>query len=148
MRGGTMLVVEGIDAGYGLIRALWGAGLEVRHGEIVALVGSNGAGKTTMLRAISGLVKPTAGRIEFENARLDTCTPDVIVRRGIAHVPEGRRLFRNLTVHENLLLGAYTRSDGEIQDLVAAVEHLFPVLRDRAHQIAGTLSGGSSRCWP
>jgi branched-chain amino acid transport system ATP-binding protein len=142
---GPTLVVDGIDAGYGLIRALWGVRLEVRRGEIVTLVGSNGAGKTTMLRTISGLVRPTAGRILFEGERVDVSEPDAIVRRGIAHVPEGRRLFRNLTVRENLLLGAYSRPDGEVGELLASVQHLFPILGDRAEQVAGTLSGGEQQ---
>jgi branched-chain amino acid transport system ATP-binding protein len=145
MTGGGTLAVEGIDAGYGLIRALWGTGLEVRRGEIVSLVGSNGAGKTTMLRTISGLVRPTAGRILFDGERIDRLDPDAIVRRGIAHVPEGRRLFGNLTVRENLLLGGFTRPDGELGGLVADVERLFPILQDRADQPAGTLSGGEQQ---
>ena len=145
MSPGPTLVVDGIDAGYGLIRALWGVRLEVRRGEIVTLVGSNGAGKTTMLRTISGLVRPTAGRILFEGERVDVSEPDAIVRRGIAHVPEGRRLFRNLTVRENLLLGAYSRPDGEVGELLASVQHLFPILGDRAEQVAGTLSGGEQQ---
>jgi len=145
MSGGATLVVDGIDAGYGLIRALWEVRLEVRRGEIVALVGSNGAGKTTILRVISGLVRPRAGRIVFEEERVDTCEPDAIVRRGIAHVPEGRRLFRELTVRENLLLGAFTRPEGEIDALLATVEGLFPILGDRRDQVAGTLSGGEQQ---
>jgi branched-chain amino acid transport system ATP-binding protein len=145
MSEGTTLLMDGIDAGYGLIRALWGVRLEVRPAEIVALVGSNGAGKTTILRAISGLVRPTAGRIVFEDQRVDAWQPDAIVRRGIAHVPEGRRLFRNLTVRENLLLGAYSRPDGEVGDLLASVRRLFPILGDRADQVAGTLSGGEQQ---
>jgi branched-chain amino acid transport system ATP-binding protein len=145
MSGHRGLVVEGIDAGYGLIRALWGATLEVRQGEIVALVGSNGAGKTTMLRAISGLLRPRAGRILFEGEPISGREPDEIVRRGIVHVPEGRRLFRNLTVRENLLLGAFTRTPGEIGGLLDRVEGLFPILRDRAAQRSGTLSGGEQQ---
>ncbi len=145
MTGAVALRVDGVDAGYGLIRALWGVRLEVRRGEIVALVGSNGAGKTTILRAISGLVRPSAGRILFEEDRVDTWEPDAIVRRGIAHVPEGRRLFRDLTVRENLLLGAYARPEEEVGDLLAMVEGLFPILRDRQDQAAGTLSGGEQQ---
>ena len=145
MSPGPTLLVDGIDAGYGLIRALWGVRLEVRRGEIVTLVGSNGAGKTTMLRTISGLVRPTAGRILFEGERVDASEPDAIVRRGIAHVPEGRRLFRDLTVRENLLLGAYTRPGDEAQELLATVGRLFPILADRQAQVAGTLSGGEQQ---
>ncbi len=145
MSGGVTLMVDGIDAGYGLIRALWAVRLEVRRGEIVALVGSNGAGKTTILRAISGLVRPTAGRVFFEDECVDRCEPDAIVRRGIAHVPEGRRLFRDLTVRENLLLGAFTRPDDEAEGLPATVERLFPILGERRDQVAGTLSGGEQQ---
>jgi branched-chain amino acid transport system ATP-binding protein len=140
-----MLLVDGVNAGYGLIRALWDVRLEVRRGEIVALVGSNGAGKTTILRAISGLVKTSAGRILFERERVDSLEPDTIVRRGIAHVPEGRRLFRNLTVRENLLLGAYSRRQEEAEQTLHTVGALFPILRDRAAQLAGTLSGGEQQ---
>ena len=139
------LAVEGIDVGYRLIRALWGASLEVRQGEIVALVGSNGAGKTTMLRAISGLLRPTAGRMFFDGKPISGCEPDEIVRRGIVQVPEGRRLFRNLAVRENLLLGAFTRASSEIAGLLQRVEDLFPILKDRADQRSGTLSGGEQQ---
>jgi branched-chain amino acid transport system ATP-binding protein len=139
------LLVENVDAGYGLIRALWGVRLEVRPGEIVVLLGSNGAGKTTLLRTISGLIRPTGGRVFFEGGRLDTCPPEEIVRRGIAHVPEGRRVFREISVRDNLLLGAYTRPDRETRELLADVEAMFPILRDRADQAAGTLSGGEQQ---
>ena len=145
MTGDSSLVVEDIDAGYGLIRALWDVRLEVRPGEIVVLLGSNGAGKTTLLRVISGLIRPKAGQVFFEGRRIDTCPPEEIVRRGIAHVPEGRRVFRELTVRDNLLLGAYTRSDSEQEELLASVETLFPILRDRWEQAAGTLSGGEQQ---
>ena len=141
----AMLMVDGLDAGYGLIRALWGVGLEVRQGEIVVLLGSNGAGKSTLLRAISGLIRPTAGQIFLQGERIDTCPPAEIVRRGIAHVPEGRRVFRDLTVRDNLLLGAYTRAGTEERELLAMVENLFPILRDRQGQAAGTLSGGEQQ---
>ncbi len=139
------LTVEGIDVGYHFIRALWGASLEVRQGEIVALVGSNGAGKTTMLRAISGLLRPTTGRILFDGKTISGCEPDEIVRLGIVQVPEGRRLFRNLDVRENLLIGAFTRAPSEIGNLLQRVEDLFPILKDRANQRSGTLSGGEQQ---
>lgn len=139
------LVVDGVDAGYGLIRVLWDVHLEVRPGEIVVLLGSNGAGKSTLLRTISGLINPTAGRISYDGERIDTCPAEEIVRRGIAHVPEGRRVFANLTVHDNLLLGAYTRADAEVQDLLTTMHALFPVLTERRNQAAGTLSGGEQQ---
>jgi branched-chain amino acid transport system ATP-binding protein len=143
--GNAKLVVDGVDAGYGLIRALWGVHLEVRPGEIVVLLGSNGAGKSTLLRTISGLIRPTAGSILFDGERIDTCPAEEIVQRGIAHVPEGRRIFRDLTVRDNLLLGAYTRPDTEVQELLTTMGALFPILADRADQVAGTLSGGEQQ---
>jgi branched-chain amino acid transport system ATP-binding protein len=143
--GNATLVVDGVDAGYGLIRALWGVHLEVRPGEIVVLLGSNGAGKSTLLRTISGLIRPTAGRIFFDGERVDTCPAEEVVQRGIAHVPEGRRVFRDLTVRDNLLLGAYTRPDTEVQELLTTMETLFPILAERPDQAAGTLSGGEQQ---
>jgi len=143
--GNATLVVDGVDAGYGLIRALWGVHLEVRPGEIVVLLGSNGAGKSTLLRTISGLIRPTAGSILFDGDRIDTCPAEEIVQRGIAHVPEGRRVFRDLTVRDNLLLGAYTRPDTELQESLTTMEALFPILADRQDQVAGTLSGGEQQ---
>jgi branched-chain amino acid transport system ATP-binding protein len=139
------LIVDGVDAGYGLIRALWGVHLEVRPGEIVVLLGSNGAGKSTLLRTVSGLIHPTAGSILFDGHRIDTCPAEEIVQRGIAHVPEGRRVFRDLTVRDNLLLGAYTRPDTELQESLTMMETLFPILADRQDQVAGTLSGGEQQ---
>jgi branched-chain amino acid transport system ATP-binding protein len=143
--GNATLIVDGVDAGYGLIRALWGVHLEVRPGEIVVLLGSNGAGKSTLLRTISGLIRPSAGRIFFDGERIDLRPPDEIVQRGIAHVPEGRRVFRDLTVRDNLLLGAYTRPDREAKELLGRMETLFPILADRQDQVAGTLSGGEQQ---
>jgi len=109
------------------------------------LLGSNGAGKSTLLRAISGLIRPTVGQIMFDGERIDTCPAEEIVRRGIAHVPEGRRVFRELTVRDNLLLGAYTRPNAEVQDLLTRMETLFPILAERQKQVAGTLSGGEQQ---
>jgi len=143
--GNATLVVDGVDVGYGLVRVLWEVRLEVRPGEIVVLLGSNGAGKSTLLRAISGLIRPTAGQIIFDGERIDTCPAEEIVRRGIAHVPEGRRVFRELTVRDNLLLGAYTRPSAEVQDLLTRMEALFPILAERQNQVAGTLSGGEQQ---
>jgi len=139
------LVVDHVDAGYGLIRALWGVNLEVRPGEIVVLLGSNGAGKSTLLRVLSGLIRPTAGRIFFDDDRIDVLPPEAIVQRGIAHVPEGRRVFRELSVRDNLLLGAYTRPEREMKELLGRMETLFPILADRQNQAAGTLSGGEQQ---
>jgi branched-chain amino acid transport system ATP-binding protein len=143
--GDDTLIVDGVDAGYGLIRALWGVHLEVRPREIVVLLGSNGAGKSTLLRTISGLICPSAGRIFFDGERIDVRPPEEIVQRGIAHVPEGRRVFRDLTVRDNLVLGAYTRPNREVKELLGQMETLFPILADRQDQIAGTLSGGEQQ---
>ncbi len=143
--GDATLVIDGIDVGYGLIQVLWDVRLEVPPGELVVLLGSNGAGKSTLLRAISGLIRPTGGRILFDGERIDTRPPDEIVRRGIAHVPEGRRVFRELTVRDNLLLGAHTRPDAELRESLARMEALFPILATRHKQAAGTLSGGEQQ---
>jgi branched-chain amino acid transport system ATP-binding protein len=137
-----MLEVEGLSAGYGQVEVLWDVGLEVRDAEIVALVGSNGAGKTTLLRAISGLIRPSAGEVRFDGEPLAGLRPEQIVRRGIAHVPEGRHLFQGLTVRENLMAGGYAHRDGA--DLERAVE-LFPRLEGLMSQIAGSLSGGEQQ---
>ena len=130
-----LLALEGVTAGYGQIQVLWGMDLVVHPGEVVALVGSNGAGKSTLLRTISGLIRPSAGTIRFNGADIGGATPDVVLRAGLAHVPEGRRLFRGLTVRDNLLLGAYLRDDKEAiaQDLDWVFE-LFPILRERARR--------------
>jgi len=141
----ALLRLDGLEAGYGDLTAVAGVSLEVRAGEAVALIGSNGAGKTTTLRAISGLLPVRAGRIEFEGARLDGLGSAQIVARGIAHVPEGRQLFPTLTVRDNLELGsrdADRRRRGEALELVFT---LFPRLRERERQLAGTLSGGEQQ---
>src|SRR4030081_2600004 len=106
-----LLTIEGLSAGYGDVRVLWDINLTVAAGEITCIVGSNGAGKTTLLRTISGLVPPASGRILFGGEDITSLTADRILARGIVHVPEGRRLFRGLSVHDNLLLGAYLRRD-------------------------------------
>jgi branched-chain amino acid transport system ATP-binding protein len=139
--------VENLCAGYGEVQVLWGADLAVEHGSIVCLVGSNGAGKSTLLRAISGLVRPTAGRICLGNRDLAGATPDEILLAGIAHVPEGRRLFKGMTVRDNLLLGAYLRHEPKI-DLERDLDKIytmFPILGERRHQDAPTLSGGEQQ---
>jgi len=140
----AQLRVEGLEVRYGAIQALRGVGFEVHAGAIVALIGSNGAGKSTLLRAISGLVHPSAGRIELEGMDVTGGRPDAIVRLGCSHVPEGRRIFANLSVLENLQMGAYPRRSGEAAGL-ERVFALFPRLRERLKQPAGTLSGGEQQ---
>lgn len=140
----VMLRVHGLAARYGAIEALREVSLEVRVGEIVSLIGANGAGKSTTLMAISGIVRATAGTVEFEGRRIDGERADRIVADGLAQVPEGRRVFPRLTVRENLEMGGYLRSDDLGPDL-ARVHELFPVLADRASQLSGTLSGGEQQ---
>src|SRR5690348_11879703 len=137
-----MLRVRDLAAGYGGLPALHGVSLEVRPGEIVALVGSNGAGKSTLLRCIAGLHTPRAGAVQFEERSISGLPAHRVVRRGVACVPEGRRLFARLTVRENLLLGAYSRA---APDALDEVLEMFPLLRERAPQLAGTLSGGEQQ---
>jgi branched-chain amino acid transport system ATP-binding protein len=141
-----VLRLEGVTAGYGRIAALRDVTLEVGRGELVCLIGANGAGKSTTLKAISGLVRPTAGRITWDGQEIQRLAPDEILRRGIAHCPEGRRVFPHMTVEENLAMGAYVRTDDAAvrADLASAFEH-FPVLRERRRQAAGTLSGGEQQ---
>ena len=142
----ALLEVDAIDCLYGRIRALQGVSLVVNEGEIVTLIGANGAGKTTTLRAISGLVKPAAGAIRFDGTDITRETPDAIVRRGIGHSPEGRRVFARMTVRENLELGAYTRSSkSEYDEDYERVLATFPRLRERLLQKSGTLSGGEQQ---
>jgi branched-chain amino acid transport system ATP-binding protein len=141
-----MLRLEGVRAAYGPVEALRGIDLEVRAGELVCLLGGNGAGKSTTLRAISGLVRPTAGRILFEDRALTGAEPAAVLAAGIAHCPEGRRVFPYLSVDENLAMGAYVRRDrhGVAQDLERVCAH-FPILAERRRQAAGTLSGGEQQ---
>ncbi len=139
-----LLAVEGLEAGYGAIAALRGISLEVRAGEIVTLIGSNGAGKSTLLRTVSGLLRPAAGRILVEGEEITGLPPDRIVRLGVCHVPEGRRIFANLTVLENLRMGAYARRAGEAGALERVLS-LFPRLEERLRQPGGTLSGGEQQ---
>jgi branched-chain amino acid transport system ATP-binding protein len=141
-----MLRLEGVSAGYGRVPVLSGVTVEVRQGDLVCLVGANGAGKTTTLKTISGLLRPTAGRIVFDGREVQGLPPEEILRRGIAHCPEGRRVFPHMTVQENLEMGAYVRTDaqGVAADLERALEH-FPILAERRRQAAGTLSGGEQQ---
>jgi branched-chain amino acid transport system ATP-binding protein len=139
-----MLSLEAVEVGYGQIRALRGVTLRVPEGQIVALLGANGAGKTTALRAISGLLRPSAGRITLDERRLDRLVPDEIVRRGVVQVPEGRRVFAGLTVLENLRMGAYCRR-GDLDADLERVYRYFPVLGERTKQPGGSLSGGEQQ---
>nr|WP_216366436.1 ABC transporter ATP-binding protein [Geobacillus sp. BMUD] len=141
-----VLKVDGIDVFYGNIHALKGVSLEVNKGEIVTLIGANGAGKTTLLKTISGLLKPKNGDIVYEGASIAGKAAQWIVKQGISHVPEGRRVFANMTVEENLELGAFLRKDKDgIQQDFAKVFQLFPRLEERRKQLAGTLSGGEQQ---
>jgi branched-chain amino acid transport system ATP-binding protein len=141
-----MLRIEGLQAGYGNITALWGVDFDVGQGEIVALVGGNGAGKTTTLKAISGLVRPRAGAVLLEGRPITGCTTMEIVERGVVHVPEGRKLFPEMTVRDNLLLGGFPRAARPHQaERLERVFATFPKLRERERQLAGTLSGGEQQ---
>ena len=140
----TLLAVESLDVHYGAIHALRGVSFEARAGEIVTLIGSNGAGKSTLLRAISGLVRPSAGRVLLRGSDSTRAAPEAIVALGCSHVPEGRRIFANLTVRENLQMGAWPRRSPEDEGL-ERVLGLFPRLRERLGQAGGTLSGGEQQ---
>ena len=141
-----MLTLEGVDAFYGDLQALHGVSLEVRAGELMALVGANAAGKTTTLRVISGTLPARGGRVLFEGQDLAAMPAHLRVAQGIVQVPEGRRLFPFMTVHENLLLGAHAHAARAQQDAsLDYVLRLFPVLKDRATQLAGSLSGGEQQ---
>jgi branched-chain amino acid transport system ATP-binding protein len=140
------LSVSHLQGGYGDVQVLWDISLEVRPGELVCLIGSNGAGKTTFLRCVSGIVKATSGSIAVDGRDMTNALPGDMVHAGVAHVPEGRRLFSAMSVRDNLLMGAYLRDD---KDSVAAdlerVYTMFPILADRRRQDAGTLSGGEQQ---
>jgi len=141
-----LLQLEDVEVHYQKVAALKGVSLEVGESDFVTLIGSNGAGKSTTLRTISGLKKPTRGEIHFDGQRIDGLAADRIVRMGIAHVPEGRRVFKALSVRENLLLGAFTRDDTDAiaRDLESVYTH-FPRLRERQNQLASTMSGGEQQ---
>ncbi len=140
-----MLEVEDLHVYYGEIHALKGISLHVAQGEIVALLGNNGAGKTTTLKTISGLLRPRHGQVLLEGRPIHTLPPHEIVACGVAHSPEGRKIFNRLTVTENLDMGAYLRDDAAVREDVDRVFELFPRLRERRLQVAGTLSGGEQQ---
>jgi branched-chain amino acid transport system ATP-binding protein len=141
-----MLEIEGLICRYGKVNAVRGLSLRVKEGELVSLIGANGAGKTTTLKAISGILKPAAGRILFDGEEIQSASARSILARGIAHCPEGRRIFPYLTVQENLDMGAYLRrdADGVTEDLLRIFDR-FPTLKERRWQMAGTLSGGEQQ---
>jgi branched-chain amino acid transport system ATP-binding protein len=141
-----LLKINQIHTFYGNIQALRGVSLEVPEGSIVTLLGANGAGKSTTLKTVSGLTPARHGSIEFMGQRIDRLPPDKIVRRGISHVPEGREVFKELTVMENLKMGAYTRKDKqEVEASLQQVYEHYPILQQRQQQLAGTLSGGEQQ---
>jgi branched-chain amino acid transport system ATP-binding protein len=142
----TLLHVEDLRVSYGQVAALWGVSFDVSAGEIVALVGGNGAGKTTTLKTISGLLRPTAGRVVLDGDELQRRSTMEIVDRGVVQVPEGRKLFPEMTVRDNLLLGAFRPASRPRQEeRLERVFEVFPRLRERARQVAGTLSGGEQQ---
>ena len=141
----SMLEVKDLRVAYGKIEAVKGISFSVGEGEVVCLIGTNGAGKTTTLRTISGLTRPGSGEITFQGKRIDTVPAHEIVMLGLAHSPEGRRIFPRLTVEENLLLGAFSRTDSGVKDDLQAAYDLFPILGERAKQPAGTFSGGEQQ---
>lgn len=141
-----MLTVTNLHVSYGAIKALHGISLEVPQGSIVTLIGANGAGKSTTLRALSGLVKATAGTVEYDGRDISKVAANKLVAAGLCHVPEGRMVFANLTVHENLQMGAYLQRDRKwIAEQMDYVFGLFPRLKERDSQAAGTLSGGEQQ---
>jgi len=142
----SLLALRGLDVAYGDLPALRGVDLVIETGEILSVVGANGAGKTTMLRAISGLLRPRSGEILFEDARLDRLPSHAVVERGVVQVPEGRKIFPSLTVMENLELGSYTRrARPHRRESLDRVLALFPILAERRRQAAGTMSGGQQQ---
>jgi len=143
--GPTMLVLDDVNTYYGKIHALQGISMTVGQGEIVTLIGANGAGKTTTLKTISGLLHPRRGTVTFEGKDISKTAAHLLVRDGIGHAPEGRRIFSRMTVIENLQMGAFTRDQKTIQPDIDRVMDLFPRLRERTHQLGGTLSGGEQQ---
>jgi branched-chain amino acid transport system ATP-binding protein len=141
----AMLEVEDLHVAYGKIQAVKGISFSVQTGQVVTLIGTNGAGKTTTLRTLSGLLRPATGTVRFEGQDVHSVPAHEIVARGIAHSPEGRRLFPKMSIEENLLLGSFLRRDNEIRSDAARMYELFPVLGERRSQSAGTLSGGEQQ---
>jgi len=142
---GAILEVAGLDVAYGDIQVLWEVSFSVPEGQVIAIVGSNGAGKTTLLRTLSGILPVKGGEIRFAAERLDLCTAPEVVARGVIQVPEGRKLFAEMNVEENLQMGAYHRRDREVADDLERVYELFPRLKERRRQKAGSLSGGEQQ---
>ncbi len=140
-----MLRIEDLKVAYGKIQALWGVSIEIPEGEIVALVGANGAGKTTLLKTISGILRSQSGSIRFDKKPIEKLLPGDIVRLGIVQVPEGRKLFPEMTVLDNLLMGGYTVNPADLPPRLDHIFKIFPVLEERQRQIAGTLSGGEQQ---
>ena len=142
----TLLQLNNVESAYGPVRAIRGISLSVQRGQIATVLGSNGAGKTTVLKTISGIIDPLKGMVQFKGENITAMDPAHIVRRGLVHVPEGREVFPLLSVRDNLLMGAYTRSDREriARDIETAFGY-FPILRERASQAAGLLSGGQQQ---
>jgi branched-chain amino acid transport system ATP-binding protein len=142
-----LLKMREVETYYGSAQALKGISLEIKKGELITILGANGAGKTTLLRTISGLNEPRRGWIEFEGQKIDRLSPDDIVKLGISHCPEGRKLFPQMTVFKNLTLGAYVHRGDQhgIRETMEGVFDLFPVLKERQQQLAGTLSGGEQQ---
>ena len=139
----AMLEVKDLQVYYGMIQAIKGISFEVNQGEVIALIGANGAGKTTTLHTVTGLISPKSGQVLFEGKDITKTPAHKIVSMGMAHVPEGRRVFAELSVYENLRMGAYTRKDkAEIEETLKSVYKRFPRLQERKNQMAGTLSGG------
>jgi branched-chain amino acid transport system ATP-binding protein len=141
----TMLAIEGLRSGYGKLEVLHGVGLTIERGQIVSLIGANGAGKTTLLKTISGLIRPTAGTIEFNGTSIARRPPHKIVALGLSQVPEGRAILKRMTVLDNLRMGAFTRSDAEVGHDIEAVFRRFPALAERRAHAAATLSGGEQQ---
>jgi branched-chain amino acid transport system ATP-binding protein len=145
MREGELLAVEGVRVRYGAVQALEDVSLRVDQGEVVAVIGSNGAGKTTLMKAIAGLRRVQGGTIRFDGGEIHNLAGYQVVRRGVCLIPEGRQIFGHQTVHENLLLGAYSRRSGASDEDLDRCFRIFPRLRERRRQLAGTLSGGEQQ---
>jgi len=142
---GSLLQVDKLTAGFGLTPVLFDVDLELQPGELVAVIGANGAGKSTLLGALSGLVRLERGSVHFGDRRISGLRPEMIVASGLVHVPQGRRLFGTMTVQRNLLLGAYRRRDGQVQQDLQRILQYFPALADKLDRDAGTLSGGEQQ---